>query len=223
MKEVGFRMISIAVESGDARILRIMKKGESLEAIEKAIKLACDLDYRVEIFLLIGIPGETWQDFQKTIEIAIKYPITEASFYHVLPYPNTELFRIAKDNHYLLREYHDYLNDGSQRRNTPFIATPEFPYDLRKKAFDYARRLASRHTKKTRKRHYQKNASEKFKKIGLNDTVALLLAKMYTISFIHDYLFNNRMMLKLKKILRINMIIMRQSVNNWHGKGKKNH
>jgi radical SAM superfamily enzyme YgiQ (UPF0313 family) len=119
--------------------------------MENAIDAACRLGYIVELYFLIGAPGETWEDFEKTVKLAVRYPVMITSFYHILPYPNTEMFEYVKNNNYLLREPDEYLNDGSQRRNTPFISTPEFPYDMRIRAFKYAYKATSARVTKARR------------------------------------------------------------------------
>lgn len=204
MKEVGFRMIGLGVESGSDRVLKSLKKNATVADMEKAIKCACDLGYIVELFLLIGSPGETWEDFENTVRLCVKYPVMTASFYHLLPYPNTELFDIAKKNGYLLRSPEEYLNDGSQRRNTPFLSTPEFPYELRKKAFDYAYRVTSVYLRKYRRAHLRQNAYEKFKAMGMPGALAGAFAGIYTTTFLHDHVFNNRLVSGLKKALNGN-------------------
>lgn len=202
MRQVGFRMLGLGVESGDDKILKNLKKSATVKDMEDAIRTACELDYIVEIFLLIGSPGETWHEFEKSVRLATKYPIMTASFYHLLPYPNTELFDYAKTHGYLLREPEAYLNDGSQRVNTPFLSTPEFPYELRKKAFSYAYKTTSRFTGKNRRAYSKKHLNAGLRKIGVNEGIATFFASIYTSAFLYEYIFNNKILMNIKLCLK---------------------
>ena len=128
MKEVGFRMLGFGIESASQKVLNNIKKSEKIEDMRRAVDTACKLGYKVELFFLIGSPGETWDDFTESVKFATEFPISIASFYQLLPYPGTELFDYVSKNHYLITTPDRYLNTGSQRKNTPFFRTPDFTY-----------------------------------------------------------------------------------------------
>lgn len=133
MKNVGFRTIAFGVEAGNNRILKILKKGETMEEIEEAIGTACDLGYDVYLNFLIGSPYETLADIQDTKRVALKYPIFYAEFYNIIPYPGTELYDWLCHKGYLFKEPESFLNDDSQYSDTPIFETPELPAGERKK------------------------------------------------------------------------------------------
>jgi anaerobic magnesium-protoporphyrin IX monomethyl ester cyclase len=125
MREVGFRTVAFGVEAGNNRMLRVLKKQESIETIEHAISIACDLGFTVILFFIVGSPTETWDDVQESIALARKYPVADARFYNIIPFPNTELFEWVKTHHCFLRDPEEYLNDASLFENSPCFETPE--------------------------------------------------------------------------------------------------
>ena len=138
MKDVGFSEIAFGVEAASNDILKEIKKGEDIEVIEKAIKNACDLDYYVNLFFMIGFPREKWKDIEKKAELAMKYPISDVAFYNIVPFPGTELYRWIDSNNLFLVKPENYLNYPSPHWiNKPLFQTKEFPKKERKKAFRY--------------------------------------------------------------------------------------
>lgn len=153
MKEVGFRSLAIGVEAGNNKVLKSIKKGETIETIEQAIKTACDLGYSTRLYFLLGSPGETPQDLEDSIRLASKYPVAEAKFSNILPFPETELYHWIEDNKLFLVEPKEYLNTIMLYDNIPVFETPEFPADERRKAFAYTRRIRKRTQQKNLKRN----------------------------------------------------------------------
>jgi radical SAM superfamily enzyme YgiQ (UPF0313 family) len=153
MKDVGFYYLAFGVEGGNDRVLKNIKKGENIKTIRNAIKMACDLDYHVGLFFLIGSPYETIEDVKDSLRLALQYPVCEALFYNLIPFPNTELYEWVKKNDYFVESPDEYLDRASHWENKPLFATPEFPYNQRKKAYHHANGLMKKHVEKeSRKR-----------------------------------------------------------------------
>ena len=70
MKQVGFYYIAFGVEGGNDKILKNLKKGETMADIRHAITDACELGYEVMLFFLVGSPGETWKDIEDSVALA---------------------------------------------------------------------------------------------------------------------------------------------------------
>ncbi len=60
-KEIGF-----GVESGDDNVSRIINKKESTEDHKRAISLAKEFGMKTKVFLMAGLPGETWESIEMT-------------------------------------------------------------------------------------------------------------------------------------------------------------
>lgn len=150
MKEAGFYCLAFGVESASDRILTILKKGETREKIERAIRQACELGFWVELFFLIGAPGETMADIKESIKLSLRYPVYNANFYNLIPFPHSELYRWIEEKNYFLFPQPEYLNNVMHHVNAPLFTTPELTQQERKKAFRYAKRVINRHTKARR-------------------------------------------------------------------------
>jgi len=125
MWEVGFRSIAFGVDGGNNKILKLVKKGETIEAIENGIRLACELGYDVKLLFVIGTPYETWEDVEDKVRLTRRYPVYDVHFYNTIPYPGTELYDWVKENNYFLMPPEEYLNDVSCLINQPVFETPE--------------------------------------------------------------------------------------------------
>ena len=134
MWEAGFRFISFGVESGNDKVLEILKKGETIEQIRQAVSDACELGFEVTLFFIVGSPGETRQDVEDSIRLAKEFPVFDAKFYNLIPFPATELFDWVKERGLFLSDPAEYLNTASHWENTPAFETPELPRQARQEA-----------------------------------------------------------------------------------------
>lgn len=137
MRDVGFRYIAFGADAGNNRMLKIIKKGETIEQIEQALEDACDLGYDVKLLFVVGTPYETREDVEDKVRMTKKYPIQEVHFYNTIPTPGTELFNWVRENNLFLVQPEEYLNYASFWVNDPVFETPELPKEERLKLFTY--------------------------------------------------------------------------------------
>ena len=110
MKRAGCYYVVFGVESGNQSILNNIHKHETLEDIEKAIKLAHEVGLMTQGFFIFGLPGETKQTIRNSINFAKKVPLDRAQFLLLDLIPGSELW----DEHsheieydYTKQSYHD--------------------------------------------------------------------------------------------------------------------
>ncbi len=141
MYQVGFKYITIAVEAGNNRMLRNLKKGEKIETIKRNIKNACDIGYEVRLLFVIGTPGETWKDIEDSLKLACSYPIMYCRFNNLLPIPGTALYDwVIKEKLYLAPP-EKFLNNYDLDCTEPFYETKELSAEERRRAIVMSDRI----------------------------------------------------------------------------------
>ncbi|MDD5005707.1 MAG: radical SAM protein [Candidatus Omnitrophica bacterium] len=98
MKQSGLYLISLGIESGSDRILKLMKKNLTVEKIRKSIALikSCGID--IAGFFILGFPGEKKEEIMDTINLSLELDLIRANFFTYLPFPGTESYsELAKN------------------------------------------------------------------------------------------------------------------------------
>jgi anaerobic magnesium-protoporphyrin IX monomethyl ester cyclase len=96
LKEAGMNTLYYGVESGSQRILDLMKKGITLEQAERAVKGAKEAGLKVLTSFILGYPGETAQDLDRTIDFSIKLDPDYSQFSILTPFPGTPIYQDLK-------------------------------------------------------------------------------------------------------------------------------
>lgn len=181
MREAGFAYLAFGVEGGNDRILKNINKGIKMEVIEEAIRNSIDLGFRVTLFFIVGSPGETMDDVKDSINLALKYPVFDARFYNLIPFPQSRLYDWVKENDYFLVDPENYLNNCSQWDFSPAFATPDLNREEREKALRMVRE-----TRKTiRYNSMRRNLAPKL------GPLAKFIAKIYINDWIQDKLMKS--------------------------------
>lgn len=90
-KKAGLTQIDLGIESGSARTLDRLRKKTTVEQIMAGVKLAKKY-VRVSGFFMIGCPGETMQDIEKTFELAKSLRLDRCSWSIYNPLPGSDFY-----------------------------------------------------------------------------------------------------------------------------------
>ena len=189
--KVGFRYLGIGADGGNNKVLKNLQKGEQIEHIENAVKLATDIGFGVKLFFVVGTPGETWEDVMDSARLAQKYPIQRVHFYNLIPYPGTKLYQWAEENNAFIIQPEEYLNNISDLIYIPLFETPELSREQRIEALHYLKKVSKQISKNAVKRLF-----ENYK--GLN----LVLAHIFTTDLVQRWVFQNVLFRKMVEMVR---------------------
>ena len=109
MKATGCHQVMYGVETYNREILRNINKKVDPDAVAGVIKATQEIGIDVRAAFMLGNPGETEATMEENCRYAIRLNPDLALFNITTPYPGTEMFKWADDNHYLLtKNWEDY-------------------------------------------------------------------------------------------------------------------
>ncbi len=110
LKAAGLKRTAFGVESGDPDILLSIDKKIDHDTIRRAFKNAKEVGLETIGFFIIGLPGETEETMERTIQFAIELDPMIANFSMLTPYPGTAVYEIAKrQGRILVEDWEDYV------------------------------------------------------------------------------------------------------------------
>jgi radical SAM superfamily enzyme YgiQ (UPF0313 family) len=92
MKEAGCWQVLYGLESGDPRMLASLKKGNTVEQNEQAVRWAREVGLGVRGDFIVGTPVETMESLERTLEFAKRLKLDYAHFNKFVPFAGTELY-----------------------------------------------------------------------------------------------------------------------------------
>lgn len=91
LKAAGFWVINFAPESGSEETIKRLKKGFKEGVFENAVRIAKKHGLATELFLIIGMPWETKEDYEKTLMVPYELDVDFVSISRYIPFPGTAL------------------------------------------------------------------------------------------------------------------------------------
>jgi radical SAM superfamily enzyme YgiQ (UPF0313 family) len=101
MKDNGLRLLLVGYESGDDQILLNIKKGLNTAMAKRFSEDCRKLGIKVHGTFILGLPGETRETMEKTIEYAKEINPHTIQVSLAAPYPGTALYKEAVENGWL--------------------------------------------------------------------------------------------------------------------------
>ncbi|MBW1886741.1 MAG: radical SAM protein [Deltaproteobacteria bacterium] len=95
MSSAGCGGISIGIESGSQKILDTASKRINVDEAKAVIEICKNNDVKVLCSFIFGLPGETWETVEETIQFVKDSLPTGVQFNVAVPYPGTQLHEWA--------------------------------------------------------------------------------------------------------------------------------
>jgi len=123
--DANFKSIFFGIETASNRLLKIVKKGETIEEIIDAVKMSKKIGFHVSATFIYGLPTETHKDRVSSMDLSRDLDIDMVRFNNATPYPGTELYEIAKkENKLYVQGLYENFNSVSTFIENPFKKIP---------------------------------------------------------------------------------------------------
>jgi hopanoid biosynthesis associated radical SAM protein HpnJ len=101
LKDNGLRLFVVGYESGNAEILRSIKKGVSLERARRFTRDCHELGILIHGTFILGLPGETRETIAETMRFAREMNPTTIQVSLASPYPGTHFYEWVREHGYM--------------------------------------------------------------------------------------------------------------------------
>lgn len=135
MKKAGCYMIVVGIENANPRILELIRKELDLDVARKNLELARKVKINVLSSFMIGLPSETIEEIENSIQFSKELALTYATYPIFTPYPGTPIRKDAEEYGVILEENLDRFSrwgDGVYSSNG---IEPQEYRRLQRKAF----------------------------------------------------------------------------------------
>ncbi len=126
LSEAGLYAVKYGVESISPTLLDACSKGTNLEKFHEAIRFTAKAGVKMHLTFTFGLPGETEETINETMDFAIKTAPESAQFSLCTPFPGTVFYDECRSNKWLLTDddWSRFLGSGGEAVvNTPWLSS----------------------------------------------------------------------------------------------------
>jgi radical SAM superfamily enzyme YgiQ (UPF0313 family) len=112
MKRAGCEFMQFGVEHGSERVLALLDKGTDLRHARRALGLVRKVGMNVGIYLITGIPGETWADVEESAAFIRDTRPSDCQISPLALYPGTRMFDQYRAEGRIQRDFYRASGDA---------------------------------------------------------------------------------------------------------------
>lgn len=130
MKKAGLFEATLGIEAADPDLFLSIKKGETFDKIERAVKLLRKFGIEIGGNFIIGLPSATLEKDMKSIKFANRYHLNwrQTAWFYFIPYPFTEahdIFKKEVNNEEMINRSYQRGGFTAQHIETPSYSLEE--------------------------------------------------------------------------------------------------
>ncbi len=118
MKKAGCWMISLGIETGDRDLLSMHRSTNDLDMIREKVLLIKKAGIRAKGLFMMGLPGETEESIDKSMQYVFSLPLDEFNLAKFTPFPGAPLYKN-------IREFGTFEEDWQLMNCLNFVFVPK--------------------------------------------------------------------------------------------------
>jgi anaerobic magnesium-protoporphyrin IX monomethyl ester cyclase len=124
LKDAGLYSIKYGVESISEALVDSCEKGTNLKKFRRAIEYTKELGIKLHLTFMFGIPEETEETIDETLQFAMDIAPESAQFSLCTPFPGTKFYRQCEENGWLITDdWGRFLGSDEAVVSTPWLSS----------------------------------------------------------------------------------------------------
>ncbi len=126
LADAGMYSVKYGVESSSPALLNACEKGTRWDRLQEALRLTRELGIKIHLTFTLGVPGESPETIQETIQFALKTAPDTSQFSICTPFPGTTFYEQCRKQGWLVSDdWERFLGSGEAVVNTPWLTSKQ--------------------------------------------------------------------------------------------------